>query len=65
MKRASPLGQGGTSGGFGCNSPPGVGLLIGEPTPALGATPPSEWIFEGVFVIPARAALGRNDDDGG
>ena len=35
MKLASPLGQGGTSGGFRRHSLPGVGLSIGEPTPAL------------------------------
>ena len=40
MKITSPLGQGGTSGGFERGN---------KPTPALRATPPTEGIFKGVF----------------
>ena len=45
MKTASPLGQGGTSGGLGPTT--WCGLLIRKPTPALRATPPKEGIFIG------------------
>jgi hypothetical protein len=49
-KTASPLGQGGTSGGFwGRHRQPGA-LFIRKPTPALRATPPRKGIFKGSAV---------------
>jgi hypothetical protein len=47
MKTASPLGQGGTSGGFGAVTDNLVWVVDPEPTPALRATPPREGIFKG------------------
>jgi hypothetical protein len=47
MKTASPLGQGGTSGGLGPSPTTWCELFIRKPTPALRATPPREGIFRG------------------
>ena len=46
MKTASPLGQGGTSGGFWGRDRVPRRLLIRKPTQARRATPPKEGIFK-------------------